>query len=216
MADGPGTTEMTTTEMADGRDMGRDVPSALVIIDMTVEQVQTVSFRKAETIDAIRVLLERRCFDVVIDARLWIHNAKETTLWTLFPGEGRADAPGSALIPELEAGWAALSDPKFFEPKLNYSAFYATRLDARLRECGIRRLYLVGINTDYCVFATALDAFYRGYEVKIVSDAVTTFSGERGHEIGLDLATRHFGKAAIVSSKDVLATGMTRHKPGSS
>ena len=194
--------------------MAEDVPfsprSALVIIDMTVEQVETVSFRKAETIDAIRTLLERRCFELVVDSRLWINDAKETSLWSVFPGVGRADAPGSALIPELEAAWAALSGDKCFEPKFNYSAFYDARLDARLRASDIQRVYLVGINTDYCVFATALDAFYRGYEVRIVRDAVTTFNGEVLHEEGLDMAARHFGKAALVSTADVLASGMTR------
>lgn len=184
--------------------------SALVIIDVTVEQVRTLSFRKTETIDAIRTLLERRRFDLVVDSRLWITDGNETTLWSVFPGVGQAGAPGSALIPELEAAWASLSGDKCFEPKLNYSAFHDSQLDARLRAHDIRRVYLVGINTDYCVFASALDAFYRGYELQIVRDAVTTFSGERGHEEGLDLAARHFGKAAVVSTADVLAAGVTR------
>jgi nicotinamidase-related amidase len=201
---------------ANGQGDGPETRSALVIIDMTVEQVETLCFRKAETIDAIRTLLERnRGFRLVVDSRLWIDDQKGSSLWSVFPGVGRADAPGSALIPELSSAWTNLTPAadaeKSFEPKFNYSAFYESNLDARLRACEIRRVYLVGINTDYCVFATALDAFYRGYEVKIVSDAVSSFNGEQAHEHGLALAVGHFGKSAIVSTEDMLASQGMRH-----
>ena len=47
-----------------------------------------------------------------------------------------------------------------------------TELDGWLRERGIRRVVVVGLATDYCVKATALDARSLGYETAVLSDAI--------------------------------------------
>jgi nicotinamidase/pyrazinamidase len=47
-----------------------------------------------------------------------------------------------------------------------------TVLEERLRLNGIERTVVVGLATDYCVKATALDALDRGFEVTVMSDAV--------------------------------------------
>jgi nicotinamidase/pyrazinamidase len=48
----------------------------------------------------------------------------------------------------------------------------ATELDGLLRECGVSRLVIVGLATDYCVRATALDALSLGYRVTVLRNAV--------------------------------------------
>ena len=45
-------------------------------------------------------------------------------------------------------------------------------LDDYLKSRGVRRVYVVGLATDYCVRATALDALRFGYETYVVTDAV--------------------------------------------
>ncbi len=47
-----------------------------------------------------------------------------------------------------------------------------TQLDELLRERGVRRVMVVGLATDYCVKATALDAVRLGYETSLMADAV--------------------------------------------
>ena len=47
-----------------------------------------------------------------------------------------------------------------------------TGLHALLRERAVDRLVVVGLATDYCVKATALDAVGLGYETSLVIDAV--------------------------------------------
>jgi nicotinamidase-related amidase len=59
-----------------------------------------------------------------------------------------------------------------FLPKGRHSAFYQTPLDHLLQVEGVERLVLAGQVTEQCVFYSALDAYLRGYEVVIPTDAV--------------------------------------------
>jgi nicotinamidase/pyrazinamidase len=96
-------------------------------------------------------------------------------LWPDHCLQGSADAelapglsvPNAALI--LRKGTTATMD--------SYSALFeadgttTTGLHAWLEAKQIKRLVLVGLATDYCVLATALDARTLGYEVVVVEDA---------------------------------------------
>ncbi|MHC1760739.1 MAG: isochorismatase family protein [Negativicutes bacterium] len=53
-----------------------------------------------------------------------------------------------------------------------YSAFQDTQLTAVLREQGIRRLYIGGLATDYCVKNTVLGALKLGFEAVLLMDAI--------------------------------------------
>jgi len=63
-----------------------------------------------------------------------------------------------------------------------YSAFEATNDDLTdfLRRHGVRRLFLCGLATDYCVKATALDALSHGFETVIIEDAVKAVNASPG------------------------------------
>ncbi len=51
-----------------------------------------------------------------------------------------------------------------------YSAFDGTTLAHTLRARGVRRVYVCGLATDYCVKATALDALNNGFETTVIGD----------------------------------------------
>ncbi len=53
-----------------------------------------------------------------------------------------------------------------------YSGFQNTGLDSRLKSQGIRRLFIGGLATDYCVLNTVKDALQLGYTVYLLQDAV--------------------------------------------
>src|SRR3989338_8820237 len=53
-----------------------------------------------------------------------------------------------------------------------YSGFQGTNLDQQLREAKIRRLFIGGLATDYCVLNTVRDALRLGYEVFLLADAI--------------------------------------------
>lgn len=186
--------------------------TALVVVDMSVEQLGAIGYLKADVVAMVRALLESCAadapnappFDIVVDSRLWIKDPSKTTLSKVFPDVGHADSTGAELLPELRRPWDAIpEDMKVFDPKFNYSSWCDTRLDELLRARGIERVCLAGVNTDYCIFASALDSFYRFYDTKILADAVTSMSGKGGHEEALDRMRAHFGATAVVCAADV-------------
>lgn len=63
-------------------------------------------------------------------------------------------------------------DGEYIIEKHAYSGFYGTSLDYILRSNKVDTVVLVGLDADICVRHTAADAFYRGYSIFIVRDAV--------------------------------------------
>jgi nicotinamidase/pyrazinamidase len=53
-----------------------------------------------------------------------------------------------------------------------YSGFEGTGLDSQLRAADIRRIYIGGLATDYCVLNTVRDALRLGYQVLLLGDAI--------------------------------------------
>ena len=53
-----------------------------------------------------------------------------------------------------------------------YSGFDRTGLKALLKKKGVKRLFIGGLATDYCVKATVLDALKLGFEVVVIKDAI--------------------------------------------
>ena len=108
--------------------------------------------------------------------------------------------------------------------KESYSSFYGSALDATLRAAGVDELYIVGINTDYCVFATTLAAWELAYRsINVVLDGVTSVGGEAGHAMGLAMLRQFFvsysdtKRVQLVESHDIpplRATALPRaHSP---
>lgn len=61
-----------------------------------------------------------------------------------------------------------------------YSSFHGTDLDSRLRAAGVRRLFIGGLTTDYCVLNSVKDARRLGYEVFVLADAIRAVDVQPG------------------------------------
>lgn len=80
---------------------------------------------------------------------------------------GAAFAPGLLLppgTPVVAKGTARAPD--------TYSGFGGTDLEARLLDAGVRRVFVGGLATDYCVRETCRDALRLGFEVVLLVDAI--------------------------------------------
>jgi nicotinamidase/pyrazinamidase len=61
-----------------------------------------------------------------------------------------------------------------------YSGFDGTDLDDSLTAARIRRLYVGGLATDYCVLNTVRDALKLGYRVMLLTDAIRAVDVQPG------------------------------------
>jgi nicotinamidase/pyrazinamidase len=83
-----------------------------------------------------------------------------------------------------------------------YSGFAATSLESDLREHGVRRVFVCGLATDYCVKATALDAKAAGFDVVVIEDAAAAVNVQPGDEERALQEVRDAG-VAVARSSDV-------------
>lgn len=61
-----------------------------------------------------------------------------------------------------------------------YSGFQGTQLEALLRERGIKRIFVGGLATDYCVKNTAVGAMNLGFGVVVLADAMSGVEAQAG------------------------------------
>jgi nicotinamidase/pyrazinamidase len=116
---------------------------------------------------------------------------------TLWPDHCVQGTGGAAFHPTLSTDKAELVIRKGFRPAIDsYSAFHEndrttpTGLAGYLRERGLRRIFMAGLATDYCVYYSALDARRLGFETVVVE------SGCRAIDLAGSLAAAHAGMAA--------------------
>jgi nicotinamidase/pyrazinamidase len=93
---------------------------------------------------------------------------------------------GAEFHPGLAPPAGAVVVSKGMDPEQDaYSAFQAEDPSGRpfpavLERQGVRRVYVGGLATDYCVRATALDAARAGLEVVLLTDAIGAVDLEPG------------------------------------
>lgn len=63
-------------------------------------------------------------------------------------------------------------------PKRRFSAFFRTDLDITLRTLDVDTIAVAGINTDVCVFSTAIDGICNDFNVVVISDCAAARNPE--------------------------------------
>jgi nicotinamidase/pyrazinamidase len=117
----------------------------------------------------------------------------------IWPPHAIAHTDDAALHPSLNLDGISHIVQKGTQTEQDaYSAFDGTGLAQILRDAGIRRVFVTGLATDYCVKASALDAIKAGFEVVGIEDAMRAVDVNPGD-----------GEAAIQSLRDAGATFIT-------
>jgi nicotinamidase/pyrazinamidase len=108
---------------------------------------------------------------------------------TLWPDHCIQGTPGAAFHPGLATDKAQMIIRKGFRSAIDsYSAFFEndkttpTGLAGYLRERGLKRVFLTGLATDFCVHYSAVDARRLGFAAVVVDNAC------RGIDLGGSMA----------------------------
>jgi nicotinamidase/pyrazinamidase len=92
-----------------------------------------------------------------------------------------AHSDGARFAPLLDLPCGVTIISKATEARKDaYSGFEGTTLDGILRAAGVRRLFVGGLATDYCVLNTVRDARRLGYAVRLLTDAIRAVDVQPG------------------------------------
>ena len=78
-----------------------------------------------------------------------------------------------------------------------YSGFQGTNLHRKLHASRIRRLFIGGLATDYCVLNTVRDALQFGYRVLLLSDAIRAVNVQPGDGLRAEAEMTRLGAQRI-------------------
>jgi nicotinamidase-related amidase len=163
--------------------------TALLVVDMLNpydhEDADTLAASVRETLPNMVALRDR---GRETDGVLLVYANDNYEQWHASRDDLVRDALDGAY-PDLIKPIVPPSDVPFL-PKGRHSAFYQTPLDHLLQVEDVERVVIAGQVTEQCVFYSALDAYLRGYEVVIATDAVAHIVPEFA-EAALGMAQRN-------------------------
>jgi nicotinamidase/pyrazinamidase len=123
----------------------------------------------------------------------------------IWPAHCVAGTPGAAFAPGLALPAGAITIDKATTAGADaYSAFSGTGLARRLRQCGVKRLLVGGLATDYCVLNTVRDALREGFGVLLLEDAIRAVNVRPGDGARAKEEMKSLG-ARAVAIEDCLA-----------
>ena len=159
---------------------GPHAGDALLLIDVQQDFLPGGSLAVPNSARVIAPL--RRCIDLfasralpVFATRDW-HPGDHCSFRTRggpWPEHCVAGSAGAAFSPALRLPASAQVVSKgTLAAQEAYSGFTGTELERRLNGQAVRRLFIGGLATDYCVAETVQDARRRGFEVVVLRDAI--------------------------------------------
>jgi len=90
-----------------------------------------------------------------------------------WPAHCVQNTTGAGFHPDLRLPKGTVVISKATDPdKEAYSGFDGTNLEKELRLKGVKKVFIGGLATDYCVKSTVLDAVKLGFETVLLEDAV--------------------------------------------
>lgn len=161
---------------------------ALIVVDMQNDFMPggALPVPEAETLVPLlnRLLV---CFSTRVLTRDW-HPANHISFSPSpafkdlsWPPHGVQNTAGAAFHPGLHVQLADRIASKADQPDQEaYSGFQGTDLSVWLQGRSIRRVFISGVATDYCVKSTAWDAVRAGFQTVLIQDAVRAVAPDTG------------------------------------
>ena len=110
--------------------------------------------------------------------------------------------PGAGFAPQMSLAYVdEVLSKGTVAPWHGYSAFENSDLAERLRARGVRRIFVGGLATDYCVKETALASARAGFETIVVTDAIAAVNVKPEDESAALAAMENEGVRFATSSE---------------
>jgi nicotinamidase/pyrazinamidase len=120
------------------------------------------------------------------------------------------DTLGAGLSPKLNTQYIDAIVSTGVEPDRDgYSGFEGTDLERQLNDAGVKRVFIGGLATDYCVKATALEARRLKFQVVVITDAIGAVNLKPGDGAKALDAMRACG-CVLIESKAIRSSARAR------
>jgi nicotinamidase-related amidase len=163
--------------------------NVLVVIDL---QVGFINDKTVKVANNIRDLLDSGEYSAVIATKFT--NMPGSSFDSFLSWRGMLEEVEKELLPFVEEYADCVIS------KCSYSCVNINFIQSLVAFCGSlpEEVTLVGVDTDACVLATAIDLFEMGIKPIIIEDCVGSSGGDECHEAGMLLLKRSIGKEQIV------------------
>lgn len=162
--------------------------NVLVVIDLQVGFINDNTLKVANNIGN---LLCSEKYDVIIATKFV--NAEGSSFDKFLNWQGMLERKDIELLPIVKQYTDCCLE------KCSYSCVNTNFIQSLVAFCGSlpEEVTLVGVDTDACVLATAIDLFEMGIRPIIIEDCVGSSGGDECHEAGMLLLKRSIGKEQI-------------------
>jgi nicotinamidase-related amidase len=174
----------------------------MIVIDMLNpydhDDSDELAAQVEERIDAIRGLVEATRDADDVDLVYVNDNYEDFTATSKDIGENAMNGRHPELVEPILPPKGSL-----FIQKVRHSAFYSSALDHLLRERDIETVVLAGQVTEQCILYSALDAYIRGFSIRVPKDGVCPILPDLG-EAAVRMMERNM-RAEVVEAANALA-----------
>lgn len=162
--------------------------NVLVVIDL---QEGFINDKTVKVANNIRDLLDSGKYYAVIATKFT--NMQGSSFDSFLGWRGMLEEKEKELLPFVEEYADCVIS------KCSYSCVNTNFIQSLVSFCGSlpEEVTLVGVDTDACVLATAIDLFEMGIKPIIIEDCVGSSGGEECHEAGMLILKRSIGKEQI-------------------
>lgn len=172
--------------------------SALLVIDVQEallnEAVDSIPTKIAKFIES-----NENKFDFILFFKFV--NDKKSNWVKLLNWEGMLKVSETEIAPELKR---FLKKDNVFSKKAAFSIFRVNKFLRFVKENQLSKLFICGLDTHACVYVSTMEAFERGFEVKVIEDLCAASHGLSYHQNAIDALRRNLGKSIIISSHQPL------------
>lgn len=157
-----------------------DMSQALLIVDMQNYFITPHTAHLPEKIKA-HIVLYHNTYAHILFSRFI--NTKDSNFVRSLGWNNCIQGTETEIHPDL----IPFTAPETVFTKHGFSAFHALGLSEFLQENHVTTLSICGTDTDACVYATAMDAFEKGYITQVLFDLCGSHRGKEWHELGMRL-----------------------------
>lgn len=167
--------------------------NALLVVDM---QNGFISENTEMLPLKIREFIKSHTFDFILFFKFL---NKENSNWVkLLNWRGMFSLDETEIVKELKE---FSNTDNTFEKEATFSVFSSKEFLYFLGQNKIEKLFICGLDTHACVLMSVMEAFEKGFNVKVIEDLCIASHGGEYHDMAIKILKSNLGKDAIIKSE---------------